>query len=63
MISLGQNVRVASGPHEGRSGTVVQLRDVVLGYSEPEQYAIVEYGVDGGGKDAVSVPVRRLERK
>lgn len=65
--ALGARVRVVSGPHEGRSGTVTLVRDVQTGYSDPEPYAIVEYqykNEDDGRivTDSVSVPVRRLDR-
>lgn len=60
----GDNVEVISGPHEGRSGRVVQTRDLSLDGRDPETYAIVEYvqrncfnEVD---VDQISVPVRRL---
>jgi len=63
-LRIGDTVDVVSGPHEGRSGKVVQTRDLSLDGHDPETYAIVEYvqrncfnEVD---VDQISVPVRRL---
>lgn len=63
-IQPGCDVKVISGPHEGRAGRVLQTRDVSLDGREPETYAIVEYAERNVFKevyvDQISVPVRRL---
>jgi hypothetical protein len=61
----GRDVDVISGPHQGRSGRVLEIRDVSLGDGrEPEGYAIVEYRekncFDEVQTDQISVPIRRL---
>lgn len=62
-IQLGDNVKVASGPHEGRGGRVERIQSIIIGYADPEPYAIVQYPDESGpgGYDSVSVPVRRLQ--
>lgn len=64
MVGVGDQVRVASGPHEGRSGTITGIRPVQVGYGDPEPYAIVQISVkDATDKlvdDFISVPMRRL---
>jgi ribosomal protein L24 len=61
---VGDDVAVVSGPHEGRKGRIVYIREVSLDNREAERYAIVEYSekncFDEVGVDHISVPVRRL---
>jgi len=60
----GRNVDVVSGPHEGRGGRVLEIRDVSVGGKEPEGYAIVEFTAKNCFNefytDQISVPIRRL---
>lgn len=59
-VQVGDKVSVVSGPHEGRGGFIVQKQDIVIGYSDPEPYVIVEYpGLSG--TEQVSVPARRCQ--
>lgn len=62
LASVGDRVAVISGPHEGRSGVITELRPFALGYGEPEAYAVVKYDdpAIAKGWDEVAVPVRRL---
>lgn len=76
-LRVGDDVRVASGPFEGKRGRVVKLAgpDTVLFESAPqpiygmlnEDMALLEYrdvnAVDGSGTTQVAVPVRRLETR
>ena len=63
---LGMPVRVVSGDHEGRAGTIVHLAFPVASYTDPELYAIVRYkekDEDGQVRtDEIALPVRRLEK-
>lgn len=63
-VAVGSDVKVVSGPHEGRSGRVVYTRDFSLDGREPEPYAVVEFqavnAADQLYTDQISVPVRRL---
>lgn len=61
-IQVGDKVAVVSGPHEGRGGFVTQLRDIQIGFNDPEPYAVIQFPVDGGS-DHISVPARRCELK
>lgn len=62
---LGDHVRVVSGPHEGRSGILTQLREIQAPWKDPEWYAVVAYeqeNADGDRyTDHISLPVRRLK--
>lgn len=62
---VGDHVRCVSGPHEGRSGVLTQLRQVQVGYGEPDWYAVVAYeetnSEDVKYTDHFAVPVRRLK--
>jgi KOW motif len=62
--NIGDSVRVVSGPHEGRSGILTQLREVQGAYSDPEWYAVVAFEqADADGAtftDHIACPVRRL---
>lgn len=60
-VQVGDDVKVISGDHEGRAGRVIYMRNVQSGFKE-EPYALVEY-LDINGRDEISVPVRRLEKK
>jgi hypothetical protein len=66
-IQVGDDARVISGDHEGKTGRVVYMRDVSTDFREAEQYALLEYvGVNWENKqyvDQISVPVRRLQRR
>lgn len=64
-VNVGDQVRVVSGPHEGRGGTVTYIKPINIGTSDPEEFAIVRYPDDRveGGVDEISVPVRRLARR
>jgi hypothetical protein len=66
-LGVGSDVKVVSGPHEGRSGRVVYTREFSLDGREPEPYAIVEFSAvnaaDQVYTDHISVPVRRLAAK
>lgn len=63
---LGMPVRVVSGDHEGRSGTIVHLDFPKASYTDPELYAIVRYSYTDEEKtvhtDEIALPVRRLEQ-
>ncbi len=65
-IRQGDVVDVVSGPHEGRSGPVIQLRDISTG-GDPETYAVVAFRetdcFNETHADTISVPVRRLRRR
>ena len=65
-IRPGDDVKVVSGPHEGRAGRVLLTRDISLDQRDPETYAIVEYRQQNCFNelniDQISVPVRRLQR-
>lgn len=60
----GRDVDVISGPHQGRGGRVLEIRDISIGGKEPEGYAVVEYQekncFDEIQTDQISVPIRRL---
>ena len=60
----GRDVEVISGPHQGRAGRVLEIRDISLDGRDPEGYAIVEYRekncFDEVQTDQISVPIRRL---
>jgi hypothetical protein len=60
----GRDVDVVSGPHQGRAGRVLEIRDIALDGRDPEGYAIVEYRekncFDEVQTDQISVPIRRL---
>ena len=60
----GRNVDVVSGPHEGRGGRVLEIRDISIDGRDPEGYAIVEFAekncFDEIRTDQISVPIRRL---
>jgi KOW motif len=62
-VQLGDSVRVASGPHEGRSGQVVYMKDQAVGNGDAEPFAIIRYpdAAIEKGYDEVAVPVRRLK--
>jgi hypothetical protein len=66
-VRIGEDVAVISGPHEGRNGRVIQLRDLAINNSDPEPYAIVEFTqrncFDEVDTDQISVPVRRLAQR
>lgn len=66
-INIGDDAKVVSGDHEGKSGRVVYLREVSTNFREPEDYALLEYtGVNWNNQSYVgqiSVPVRRLQRR
>ena len=61
---IGSDVDVVSGPHQGRGGRIIQLRDIGIDGREPEPYAVVEYTekncFDEYQTDVISVPIRRL---
>jgi len=64
--NVGDRVRVVSGPHEGRSGTIVKLAPQSVGqYGDPEWFALVtirDTDFEGGAHDdEIAVPVRRLK--
>lgn len=67
MVSIGQDVNVVSGPHEGKSGRVVYMREVSLDSRSPEPYAVLEYrGTNAADQpyiDHISVPARRCTPK
>ena len=60
----GRNVDVVSGPHEGRGGRVIEIRDIGIDGRDPEGYAIVEFTekncFNEVQTDQISVPIRRL---
>lgn len=60
----GRDVDVVSGPHEGRSGRVLEIRDIAIDGRDAEGYAIVEFSgkncFDEIYSDQISVPIRRL---
>lgn len=60
----GRDVEVVSGPHEGRGGRVLEIRDISIDGRDPEGYAIVEFTAENCFKekytDQISVPIRRL---
>jgi len=62
---VGDTVNVVSGPHEGRSGTIAELRQVQREWSDPDWYALlnIEYTDCFGDnhKDQIAVPTRRLK--
>lgn len=62
---VGDHVRVVSGPHEGRSGILTQLREVQPEWKDPEWYAVVAFEDEDFEKrkytDHIAVPVRRLK--
>lgn len=62
-VGIGDDVKVVSGPHEGRSGRVVYMRQVAIDGRGEEPYAIVEFMDTNGGVDHISVPARRTARK
>jgi hypothetical protein len=62
-VDVGDDVRIISGDHEGRSGRVVYRRDFSMGGREPEPYLLVEYLDTTGAVDQISVPARRTEKK
>lgn len=65
-IRPGDDVKVVSGPHEGRAGRVLLTRPISIDQREAEDYAIVEYRQQNCFNevniDQISVPVRRLAR-
>lgn len=65
-IQRGDDVKVVSGPHEGRAGRVLMTRDISLDGRDAETYAIVEYAQQNCFQemnvDQISVPVRRCVR-
>lgn len=62
---IGDHVKVVSGPHEGRSGILTQLREVQPEWKDPEWYAVVAFEQENAdGKlytDHIATPVRRLK--
>jgi hypothetical protein len=66
-IRIGEDVSVVSGPHEGRNGRVIQLREMSINNADPEPWAIVEFSqrncFDEVDVDQISVPVRRLAQR
>lgn len=62
---VGDNVNVVSGPHEGRSGRIADLRQVQREWSDPEWYALLDFNyTDCFGEqhqDQIAVPTRRLK--
>lgn len=62
-IRPGDFVSVISGPHQGRTGHVVQTRDIAVDNRDPEPYAVIEYREENCFKevqtDHISVPARR----
>lgn len=66
-IRVGEDVKVVSGPHEGRSGRVIYQRDFSLDGREPEPYLVVEFralnAADQTYVDQISVPARRCVAK
>lgn len=61
---LGHDADVVSGPHEGRGGRILEIRDVAIDGREPEGYALLEFREQDCFKDwhtdHISVPIRRL---
>lgn len=61
---IGKDADVISGPHEGRGGRILQIRDVALDGRDPEAYAVIEFQEQDCFKDwhtdHVAVPVRRV---
>lgn len=64
-IHIGSKVKVVSGDHQGRSGTVTYIAAPRISYTEPELYALVEISVvdasDRVVSDDIAVPMRRLQ--
>jgi hypothetical protein len=62
---IGDRVKVVSGPHEGRSGVLTQLREVQQEWKDPEWYGVVAYEQENADNvvytDHVAVPTRRLK--
>jgi len=62
---IGDEVRVVSGPHEGRGGVITQLRPVQVNTSDQEWYAVIAYEETNSENkkytDHISVPTRRLK--
>lgn len=60
----GRDVEVVSGPHQGRGGRVLEIREIGIDGRDPEAYAVVEYQekncFDEVQTDQISVPIRRL---
>jgi hypothetical protein len=60
----GKDVDVVSGPHEGRGGRILEIRDVALDGREPEAYALIEFAEKNCFNeihtDQLSVPIRRV---
>lgn len=60
----GKDVDVVSGPHEGRGGRILQIRDVAIAGKEPEAYALIEFSekncFNEMNTDQISVPIRRV---
>ncbi len=63
---LGDRVQVVSGPHEGRGGVIIQIRDISVGdFNVPEAYAVIDFQetdvFNETHRDQIVVPVRRLK--
>jgi hypothetical protein len=62
---IGDSVTCVSGPHEGRSGILTQLREIQAPWKDPEWYGVVAYEQeDSDGKkftDHFALPVKRLK--
>ena len=64
-VKPGDRVRVVSGPHEGRRGTVLTTRLVSAGM-ESQEYALINSPGDGTFQDLpneIVVSLGRLERQ
>lgn len=61
---VGHDADVVSGPHEGRGGRILTIRELSLDGHEPEAYALLEFSekncFNEMHTDQISVPIRRL---
>lgn len=62
---IGDHVKVVSGPHEGRSGILTQLREVQPEWKEAEWYAVIAYEETNSDNvkytDHIACPLRRVK--
>lgn len=60
----GHDVDVVSGPHEGRGGRILEIREIGIDGRDPEAYALIEFTAkncfDETYTDQISVPIRRV---
>lgn len=62
---IGDHVKVVSGPHEGRSGILTQLREIQAPWKDAEWYAVIAFEQERADEtkytDHIATPLRRVK--